>query len=87
MADIEVYSQGNAKKLQKHFAQCKLAVPIYITEIASSRTDVATGKDAPLIRLYVSDAEPLIDILEELLMFNKEYEIQVVYLHTRYEQD
>lgn len=86
MADIEVYSQGNAQKLRRHFAQCKLAVPIYITDVANSRTNAATGKDAPLIRLYVTDREPLSDILEELIPFNTEYEIQVAYLHARYEQ-
>ena len=86
MADIEVYSQGNARKLHEHFAQCNLAVPVYITEHASSRKNVLTGKDAPLIRLYVTDEEPLSDILEELIPFNAEYEIQVVYLHARYEK-
>ena len=78
MANIEIHSQGNAKKLIRYLKGLTLKAEFYVTQVSSACVDVKTETDAPFLRiLYEQDVDPIEEIIEALGPFRKEYDIEI----------
>jgi hypothetical protein len=78
---VEVYSQGNAKKVRHFLAPLHYANNINTTEVASACTNVQTGKDSPLLRIYFTNEHQLDEVIKALEPLRTEYRMEIVRLH------
>lgn len=79
--NVEVQSQGSAKKVHRCLAQLPYASNIDVTEVASGCTNVQTKKDSPFLRIYFTNEHQLDEVVEALKPLRNEYRIQIVHLH------